>query len=187
MDDFHLSGRATVRSRDGELGPLMSVVLDPARWTVTYLAVRNGPVPESGRLVPMVDVATADKDGIELQISRHGFFQLPRFIVPELSRGREVPTFAVHEHVPSHQVAVPVEAPVVDCAEHKVGVVSDWVLHPSGALCAIEATGRSGLHVWHALIDAALLKSVETRRVQLHVESSEVRRSTDAPAGEPAR
>jgi hypothetical protein len=174
MDELHLRSTAHVRGVDGELGPLMAVVLDPARWTVTHLAVRNGPVPDSGRLVPMFDVDRTDGDEIVLQITRRAFFGLPRFIVPDRSGPGSTLTFAVHEDIPAHHVAVPAQVPVVDRDGRKVGAVSDWIAQPTGELCGVAAAGHSGLHAWDRRIDSALLDTVEPRRLVLRVAAADL-------------
>lgn len=90
LEDLHIG--AAVRGSDGNhLGSLSRVVIEPANQQVTHLVVEPG-LAESGnllkpggwetpreRVVPMDQVATADKDEVRLTCDEAGFQQLPLF------------------------------------------------------------------------------------------------------------
>ena len=119
---------AQVVGSDGPLGPLIALIVHPDERRVTHLAVRNGTVPETGRLVPIGEVLRASTDDVELRIDRRHFFTLERLIVPYRIEPAEYATrastfslggagestFAVHELLPEGCIAIEGRPLVVD-------------------------------------------------------------------------
>jgi hypothetical protein len=168
----HFQTETTVRSGDDDLGPVLAIVVDPATWRATHVVVRNGPVPETGRLVPLLDIEHAGPTGIALTIGRHAFFQLPRYIVP--GSGARGPTFAVEEWVPPHRVAIAVAARAVGADGRLVGTITDWAIEPTtGDVMSIEVERRAGLHHRRTRLDRMLLDGAEPTVLRLHVDAQE--------------
>ena len=150
---------AEVVGSDGPLGPLIALIVHPDERRVTHLAVRNGTVPETGRLVPIEEVLRASTDDVELRIDRHHFFTLERLIVPYRIEPAEYATresafslggageftFAVHELLPEACIAIEGRPLAVDERSHAIGSVERWTIGPdSGAIEGVDVKPRHG-------------------------------------------
>jgi hypothetical protein len=58
-----LSLGAQVLATDGELGTLRALIVDAATGSISHLAVTNGEVPNSARLIALRHVSQADEAG----------------------------------------------------------------------------------------------------------------------------
>ena len=77
-----LSLGAQVLATDGELGTLRALIVDAATGSISHLAVTNGEVPNSARLIAMRHVSQADAHQAQLDMSRREALRCPRLVVP---------------------------------------------------------------------------------------------------------
>lgn len=183
---------AAVWGSDGELGPMLAIVIDPATKTATEIAVRNAEVVNSGRLIPVRAVISATPDRIHVQLSRSEFFQLDRFMVPYRSAPvragdpvLDAPDLwlirpasfllAVHENVPNGDIAIHQGLAVFNAAGHRAGSVEGWNFHPdTGQLASLAFSAEAFLQRHTILIEASSVESIDDHGVRLTLSAAEL-------------
>ena len=142
-----LSLGAQVLATDGELGTLRALIVDAATGSISHLAVTNGEVPNSARLIAMRHVSQADAHQAQLDMSRREALRCPRLVVPgtvpdsadqgrdetasawflDLSAGEY--TFALRRRLPTAEsVLVTRGRPVESVDGDHLGVIDDVVI-----------------------------------------------------------
>ena len=190
-----MSNGAAVWGPDGELGPMLAIVIDPSTKTATEIAVRNGDVAGTGRMIPVSDVVSATRERIDVTLDRSHFFSLERFLVPYLSAtvSKDDPSpevaadsdvwlirpgtflFAVHENVPSGEVPVHRGMAVFNSAGRRAGKVEGWNFHPgSGQLASLIFEAHHLLGRRHMLVDASSIESIDRGGVRLTLSAADL-------------
>ncbi len=186
---------AAVWGTDGELGPMLAIVVDPATNTATEIAVRNGDVAGTGRMIPVNHVLSATPERVDVSFSRSEFFTLDRFLVPNRSASvsaddpaPDVPAwsdvwlirpatflFAVHENVPSSDVSIRRGMHVLDASGHRAGSVEGWNFHPEdGHLASLLFAAHPLLHRHRMLVDASSVESIDEDGVRLTLSAADL-------------
>ncbi len=184
--DFHLGSPAY--GTKGLLGPLIALVVDPVSHRATHLVIRNGDVPETGRVVPIRHVSTASESRIELGLDRRRFFDLPRFIVPyslddsKVSTGPPVAgvrspgryTFAVHEQIPVGRVTIDARTRAVDERGDAIGIAALWSVDRfSQQIVGLSVRPtHGGRHSGRIFFDGEIIVGLTASRVTLRLGSS---------------
>lgn len=172
---------------DGLLGPLMALVLDAHARRVEYTAVRNGDVPDAGRLVSARDLLRAEEDRLDLDLDRRRFFTLPRFIVPyhvEQAQAAQPPsalwfatsgfTFAVHERVPPGLLAIDRSPDAVDTNGDTIGVVEVWSIdRDEKRVVGVSVRRRHERHGPRVLYGGQIISRITTSQVVLELNSAQ--------------
>jgi hypothetical protein len=192
---FHVRNGAGVWGTDGELGPVIAIVAEPAVMAITDIAVRNADVAGTGRLLPIGTVTSASPQRIDVDVDRHRFFSLPHFIVPYRSpndaadRPSEAPAaidvwlvhpgtflFATHENVPPGFAAIHRGAHVFSVDGHHIGDVMLWNVDPATGTVASIVIGARRHHFQrdHLLVESSLIRSLEPNGVHLSLERSDL-------------
>jgi sporulation protein YlmC with PRC-barrel domain len=184
-----LSLGAKVRATDGELGTLRALIVDPATGAVSHLAVTNGEVPNSARLVPLGHVAQVDVGHAQLDLSRHEALGCPRLVVPgtipeaghhgrdetasawflDLASGEY--TFALRRRLPTADSVLLARGRHVESGEgDHLGVIDDVVVDAAnGTISHLVLTEGHLLGRRQVLIPASRIVEITADRVRVDV------------------
>lgn len=174
---------------------MLAIVVDPASKSATEIAVRNGDVAGTGRLIPVGNVVRAVPERVDVDLSRSGFFSLDRFLVPNRSAasGTHDPApdapawsdvwlirpgtllFAEHENVPNGEVSIRRGMHVLNASGHRIGSVEGWNFHPtSGKLASLLFVAHPLFHRHRMLIDASSVESIDKDGVRLTLSAADL-------------
>jgi len=100
---------AAVSCSDGVCGKLARIILDPAKRTVTYLAIEPADPGAAGRLVP-VDLVVSASGAVALSCTRAQFGQLEPADIVVLARGTDYADHVAQDAVLGAAASAPAAA-----------------------------------------------------------------------------
>lgn len=191
---------APVSCRDGELGRVAHILVNPSLGRVTHIVVREPRSPHTLRLVPEKLLLEGGPERVRLSGDRKHFLALPEFIrqdyVPAgaylaLARKEHLRlpvapsgwTFE-HEAIPAGAVAVRGHEPVL-AADGKVGKVDELLFDRHGGRVTHLILTEG--HLWgkkRLLIPVELVERIEDGSIHLSIDRATVERLEEA--GHPA-